>query len=103
MIDQVTDLLNSQSLQYSYEVTSFLQEIQNLDGIGAKIEKIFQAPAPEEIEQMEQENLSRDAIDDMQNFQRRQNLVQGVYKLKLRSTAFLMAQGISFVSHYSRD
>jgi len=80
-----------------------LNEIQNLDGIGAKIEKIFQAPAPEELEQIEQENLGREAIDDMQNYQRRQNLAQGAYKLKLRSTSLLMAQGICFVSHYSRE
>jgi hypothetical protein len=47
-IDSLTDLLNNQSLSYTFDVADILAEVKNLDTLSVRVEKVFISVAPEE-------------------------------------------------------
>ena len=103
-VDQITDLLNNQSLSYSFDTSSFQIELKALETLRTKVEKIFGALSPEEMARVESEGMSVEKVQQGSiEFQRRRNLCDYVAKLRLRSAAFSMALGVCFVAHFTKE
>lgn len=102
-VDTITDLMNNQSLSYTFETTDFQQEVKSLETLSSKVEKLFSALSPEETKQQEAEGLTPEKMMQSIAYQRRKNLCEHVSKLKLRQSAFSMALGVCFVSFYIKD
>lgn len=47
-VDTITDLMNNQSLSYTFETNDFATELKSLETLVTKIEKLFSALSPEE-------------------------------------------------------
>lgn len=92
LVDTVTDLLNNQSLSYTFETADFEKELKSIDTLLTKVEKLFSGLSLEE-----QKVGDVDTVEQ----QRRRNLVEHVAKLKLRAASFNMAVAVCFVSFYS--
>lgn len=56
-VDTITDLMNNQSLSYTFETTDFAAELKSLDTLVTKVEKLFSALSPEEIIKAEVEGV----------------------------------------------
>jgi len=61
-VDTITDLLNNQSLSYTFETTDFANELKSLETLLSKIEKLFSALSPEEILQAEAEGVNQEKM-----------------------------------------
>lgn len=83
-VDTITDLMNNQSLSYTFETTDFQQEVKSLETLSSKVEKLFSSLSPEETKQQETEGLTPEKMMQSIAYQRRKNLCEHVSKLKLR-------------------
>lgn len=101
-VDTITDLMNNQSLSYTFETSDFANELKSLETLATKIEKLFSNLSPEEARQAEAEGVNFDKMKETIEYQKRQNLCENVAKLKLRSASFQMALGVCFVRHLSK-
>ncbi len=61
-VDTITDLLNNQSLSYTFETTDFANELKSLETLLSKVEKLFSALSPEEIVQAEAEGVNQEKM-----------------------------------------
>jgi len=61
-VDTITDLLNNQSLSYTFETTDFANELKSLETLLSKVEKLFSALSPEEILQAEAEGVNQEKM-----------------------------------------
>ena len=61
-VDTITDLLNNQSLSYTFETTDFANELKSLETLLSKVERLFSALSPEEILQAEAEGVNQEKM-----------------------------------------
>ena len=61
-VDTITDLLNNQSLSYTFETTDFANELKSLETLLSKVERLFSALSPEEILQAEVEGVNQEKM-----------------------------------------
>ena len=103
-VDSITDLLNNQSLSYSFDTSGLEAELKSLETLRTKVEKVFGALSPEEMVRVESEGVSAEKVQQGSiEFQRRRNLCDYVSKLRLRSAALQMALGVCFVAHFTKQ
>ena len=59
-VDTITDLMNNQSLSYTFETVDFAGELKSLDTLVSRVEKIFSSLSPEEVKEQETKGISAD-------------------------------------------